>query len=92
MINWKLRLQNKATLTSLIVLLISFVYTILDLLGIIPKFPQDTVVKIASMFIDILVFVGIIVDPTTQGVEDSLRAMTYTKPNNDHPSESEAKK
>ena len=88
LINWKLRLKNKTTLISLIVLIISFVYKILDLVHVIPAFPQDQVVEIVSMFIDILCFLGIVVDPTTAGIQDSNRAMTYDVPNNDHKEES----
>ena len=83
MINWKLRLQNKTTLVSLIVIVISFVYKVLDLVHVIPPFPQDQLVEILSLFVDILCFLGIVVDPTTSGVQDSERAMTYEKPNND---------
>lgn len=83
MINWKLRLQNKTTLITMILSIISFVYLILDVLGVVPKFEQDTVVKIALGLIDLLAILGIIVDPTTQGVADSNRAMGYEKPNDD---------
>lgn len=78
--NWKLRFKNKTTLISLIVLIISFVYKILDLCGVIPPFPQEQLVTLASMFIDILCALGIVVDPTTEGIGDSARAMTYSEP------------
>ncbi len=87
MINWKLRLKNKTTLISLIVIVISFIYKILDLVHVIPPFPQDQVVEIISMFVDILAFLGIVVDPTTAGIQDSNRAMTYEVPNNDRKDE-----
>jgi phi LC3 family holin len=83
MINWKLRLKNKTTLTSLIILIISFVYKILDLLHVIPPFPQESIVEILGLLIDILCFLGIVVDPTTAGIVDSNRAMGYEVPNND---------
>ena len=84
--NWKLRLKNKATLISLIVLIISFVYKVLDLFGVIPPFPQDQIVTVVSMFIDILCALGIVVDPTTHGVTDSQLAMTYKEPRKEHES------
>ena len=83
MINFKLRLQNKTTLVTMILALISFVYLVLDAFNIVPKFEQDTIVKLALGLIDLLAFLGIIVDPTTEGVSDSLRAMGYTSPHSD---------
>lgn len=81
MINWKLRLQNKTTLVSLILMIISIIYMILDLVGIIPPFPQEKIADIAMAVIDVLALLGIIVDPTTSGITDSARAMQYTEPN-----------
>ena len=80
MINFKLRLQNKTTLVSMILAVISFVYMVLDALGVVPKFEQDVIVKLALGLIDLLVLLGIIVDPTTAGVSDSTRAMGYQEP------------
>ena len=85
MINWKLRFQNKVTLTAIILGLISLVYTGLDLFGIIPPFPQDKLVTLATMIIDLLVIIGVVVDPTTSGITDSTRALSYTEPNDDKP-------
>lgn len=83
MINWKLRFQNKTTLLAIILAIISFVYYLLDMIGVIPKFDQEQIVKLATMAIDILVLLGIIVDPTTDGITDSARALSYTEPNKD---------
>lgn len=80
MINFKLRLQNKTTLVSMILAIISFVYMVLDAFGIVPKFEQDVIVKLALGLVDLLVLLGIIVDPTTAGVADSTRAMGYQEP------------
>lgn len=80
MINWKLRLQNKASLIAIVTTVISFVYFILDAFGIVPKFDKDLIVKAALALIDILALLGIVVDPTTKGIADSDRAMNYDKP------------
>lgn len=80
MINWKLRLQNKVTLVSLILAVIELVYFVLDTAGIIPKVPQESIVRIAQMVIGILSLVGIVVDPTTEGFGDSSRALQYVEP------------
>lgn len=80
MINWKLRFQNKATLSAIIALVVSIVYRILDAVGVIPAFPKDFVLEIAADILTLLGLLGIIVDPTTDGVGDSVRAMGYEQP------------
>ena len=79
-INWKLRLQNKATLTALVMALVALVYQVLGVFGIVPRVSQDQVTTIISMAINILCLLGIVVDPTTAGVGDSARAMSYDEP------------
>ena len=80
MINWKLRFQNKATLWSIICLVVGLVYRILDAVGVIPPFSQDFVLEIASDLLTLMGLLGVIVDPTTDGVSDSKRAMTDEQP------------
>lgn len=80
MINWKLRFQNKATLWSIISLVVSMAYRILDAVGVIPPFSQDFILEIAADVLTLLGLLGIIVDPTTDGVSDSKRAMSYEWP------------
>ena len=79
-INWKLRLQNKATLTALVMALVALVYQVLGVFGVVPRVSQDQVTTIVSMVINILCLLGIVVDPTTAGVSDSARAMSYDEP------------
>lgn len=76
-INWKARFRNKAFIITFITLVIAFVYQILGLFGIVPSVSEESIVNIATMLVNILAFVGVIVDPTTSGVNDSERAMTY---------------
>ncbi len=80
-INWKLRLQNKATLTAIVVSIISLVYQVLGLFDIVPPISENELINISGMVINLLVLLGIVVDPTTSGVEDSNRAMNYEVPN-----------
>lgn len=76
MINFKLRLQNKATLVALI----SAVFLMLQQFGLhIPSNIQEGV----NTLVVILVILGIVTDPTTKGVGDSERALNYNKPRND---------
>lgn len=80
MINWKLRGQNKATLVAIFTLAIQILYRIFDAVGIIPPFTQDWVLEIVQAVLSLLVLLGVIVDPTTDGVADSQRAMGYEWP------------
>lgn len=79
-INWKLRLQNKVTLTSLVALIVAIVYQILNMVGIIPSIEQQAVLDLLCRCIDVLALVGIVVDPTTAGMSDSSQALSYEEP------------
>ena len=79
-INWKLRLKNKATLVALIALVASFVYGLLGIFGVTPMISQDAVVHYATMVVDLLVLLGVVVDPTTAGISDSDLALSYDVP------------
>ena len=76
-INIKARLKNKTFLISFLALVIAFVYQILSLFGVMPEISENEVVNVFSVAINILACVGVVVDPTTDGMNDSDRAMTY---------------
>ena len=79
-INWKLRLKNKVTVASITALTVSFVYNVLDVAGIVPRVDQNAVLQGLEYVIDVLSFLGIVVDPTTTGVGDSNLAMQRAYP------------
>lgn len=79
-INWKLRLQNKATLAAIVAAIIALIYQILGLIGVVPAVSQGAVEQTASMVINLLVLLGIVVDPTTAGASDSTQALGYDEP------------
>lgn len=81
MINWKLRLKNKTTLIALIAALAALLYQVLGAFGIAPSISENTVLEIAGLVVNSLCLLGIVVDPTTQGVSDSDRALEYDEPN-----------
>lgn len=82
-INWKLRFQNKTTLTAIILALVALVYQVLGLFGVVPKISEDELTAVIGMVINLLCLLGIVVDPTTNGVSDSARALTYDTPRAD---------
>ena len=73
MINWKLRFQNKATLLAIA----STVILLVQQLGF--KLP-DNIAEVVNTFLTLLVLLGVINDPTTEGISDSPKALTYSEP------------
>lgn len=79
-INWKLRLQNKTILVALIALCVSFVYQVLGMFGVVPSISQNEVINTLGLLVNILVALGVVVDPTTDGIGDSTNALNYKTP------------
>lgn len=79
-INWKVRFKNKTWLVTFLVTIVAFVYQILGMLDIVPPVTQDMVTQIIGIVVNILVAVGVVIDPTTAGAGDSQQAMTYNEP------------
>ena len=72
-INWKLRFKNKATLIAIA----STVILLAQQLGL--KLP-DNIADVVNTVLTLLVFLGVVNDPTTAGFKDSETALTYDKP------------
>lgn len=73
MINWKLRFENKATLLAIA----STVILLAQQLGL--KLP-DNIADVVNTVLALLVLLGVVNDPTTAGIKDSEKALTYDKP------------
>ena len=80
MINWKVRLQNKTWLLTMLAAIVAFMYQVLGLLGVVPAISQDQITQLIGLVVNILVALGIVVDPTTSGVTDSQQALRYDRP------------
>lgn len=81
--NWKVRFRNKTWLTLFTSLIIGFVFNMLKLFDVVPVITENTVATIAAQILEFLGLIGVLVDPTTVGIGDSNRAMTYVDPWND---------
>lgn len=84
MINWKVRILNKTFWITLVPALALLLQTFLAVFNIrleIGDTTEKLLVFINALFA-VLVIVGIVNDPTTSGLSDSTRAMTYERPNN----------
>lgn len=82
MINWKVRIKSKAFWLALIPALLLTIQTIGAVFGWQPDFGvlQGQLLDIVNAVFLLLTILGIVVDPTTAGVRDSVLAMTYEEP------------
>ena len=79
-INWKVRFKNKTWLVTFLVTIVAFVYQILGMLDIVPPVTQDMVTQIIGIVVNVLVAVGVVIDPTTASISDSKQALKYEEP------------
>ena len=79
-INWKVRLKNPVFWLTAVPALVAAVYTILGLFGVVPTISEETIVNAITAIVTILTTLGVFVDPTTVGIGDSERALTYETP------------
>ena len=89
-INWKLRLQNKVTLTAIILGIVAVVFQILGIFDVVPAVTENEIVQVVTMVIEVLALCGIVVDPTTKGISDSEQAMGYIAPKSSSADEGDA--
>lgn len=82
MINWKVRIKNKAFWLSFIPALLLLVQVVasvfgfsLDLSGLSAK-----LLDVANAAFAVLAILGVVADPTTAGVADSEQVMAYAEP------------
>ena len=79
-LNWKVRFKNKVWLGSFLSLIVGFVYSMLALFDVFPQVTQNLVLQLLNQVLTFLGLIGVIVDPTTAGISDSDRAMSYAEP------------
>lgn len=76
-INIKARLENKTFVLSASALIITFIYQLLSAFDFVAPVSESEISELVAMLVNILAFFGVLVDPTTEGINDSERAMTY---------------
>ena len=74
-LNLKIRLKNKTFIVTMMTTVIAFVYQMLAQFEIVPKVTQDQTLQVVMLVVNILAGLGILVDPTTDGVKDSERIL-----------------
>lgn len=82
MINWKVRLRNKAFWLAFIPAVLLLVQTVAALFGFALNLGDigDKLLAVVNAVFALLSILGVVVDPTTQGVGDSQRALGYVEP------------
>jgi phi LC3 family holin len=87
-INWRVRLKNRTwviAFVSQIMIVAQVILEGMNMLGwtsvrLSDEIQNEVLMLVNSIFI-ILSMLGIVQDPTTKGIKDSERAMTYNEPN-----------
>ena len=81
-VNWKVRIKNKQFWLAVIPALALVVQAVAALLGWTIDLTDAVgkIVAVVDAVFALLVILGIVVDPTTAGVSDSIRAMGYDEP------------
>ncbi len=84
-INWKVRLKNKTFWLAIVPALLLVVQTVASLFGYAWDFVvlNQQIAAVINAVFAVLAILGVVTDPTTAGMTDSDRAMTYEKPKED---------
>ena len=90
-INWKVRLKNKNFWLSMIPAFLVLLQVILGIFGVkidIGEIGNKLIAVVNAVFV-FLSILGIVTDPTTEGISDSEQAMTYEEPKKEEPKKEE---
>lgn len=82
MINWKVRIKNKVFWLSLVPLALLLIQQVAAIFGITLDFGvlQEQLIAVIGTVFALLGVLGVVVDPTTEGIGDSARALLYEEP------------
>lgn len=85
MINWKVRLKNKNFWLALIPALLLLIQAVAYVFGFALDLSElgDKILAVVNALFAVLSILGIVADPTTDGVADSKLALTYDEPKKD---------
>lgn len=81
-INWTVRIKNKAFWVALVPALLLLAQVIAAVFGFTLDLGDlgNRLLDVVNALFAVLAILGIVNDPTTNGVSDSKQAMTYVKP------------
>lgn len=79
-VNWKVRFKNKTWLGMFLSLIVGFIFNLLKMFDIVPVVTENSIMQLVSQVLTFLGLIGVLVDPTTAGIGDSERALSYDEP------------
>lgn len=81
-INWTVRIKNKTFWLALIPAVLLLIQVVAAVFGFTLDLGDlgDKLIAVVNALFAVLVILGIVTDPTTEGVGDSVQALTYTEP------------
>ncbi len=82
MINWKVRIKNKNFWLTLIPAVLLLVQVVAAVFGFTIDFTEldGKLLAVVDALFAVLTILGIVTDPTTEGIGDSNLALTYEEP------------
>lgn len=85
MLNWKVRIRNKAFWLAMVPALLLLIQAGAAVVGVTIDLGElgNRLLSFVNAAFALLSLLGVVNDPTTQGLSDSQRAMTYEKPKED---------
>ena len=81
-INWKVRIKNPNFWVALIPAILLVIQQIAGIFGFTVDLGDvgDKLMSLAYSIFAVLAIIGVVNDPTTKGISDSSRALTYDRP------------
>lgn len=82
MINWKVRVKNRQFWLAIIPAALLLVQAVLACFGISWDYSgiSQELLAVVNAAFAVLTILGVVADPTTEGIGDSALAMTYSEP------------
>lgn len=82
MINWTVRVKNKAFWLAVIPAVLLLIQTVAAVFGYTLDVGElgNRLIAVVNAVFGVLVILGVVADPTTAGMKDSRQAMNYKKP------------
>lgn len=81
-INWTVRLKNKNFWLAIVPASLLLIQVIAAVFGFTLDLGElgNKLIDVVNALFTVLAIIGVVTDPTTQGISDSEQAMTYTEP------------
>lgn len=82
MINWKVRIRNRGFWLAIVPAALLLVQAVLACFGVTWDYSQvsEELVGVVNALFAVLAILGVVADPTTEGIGDSEQALTYDEP------------